>query len=81
MRIAVLVVHTSALFRYLLDSIFALRSCLIIRLYGDLTIHDTLSTLGSLGLGVNISGQNAVHLAREFGGELETNDELKLWAT
>ena len=76
MRIAVLVVHTPALFRYLLNSMFALRRCLIVRLYSDLTVHDTLSGFGGFGLGIYISWQNAVYFAREFCGKLESNVKL-----
>lgn len=80
MRIAVLVVHTPALFRYLLDSIFALRRCLIIRLYSGLTVHDTLGSFGGFGLSIYISWQNAVYFAREFRGKLESNVELDIGA-
>ena len=70
MRIPVLVVHTPAFFRYLLNSMFALRRRLIIRFHSDLTVHDTLAGFGGLGLGIYISRQNAMYFAREFGGKL-----------
>ena len=80
MRIAVFVVHTSTFFRYLLNSMFALCNCLIVRLHSDLAVHHTLGTFGSLGLCVYISWQNAVYLAGEFRGKLKTNDELDVCA-
>ena len=55
MRIAVLVVHTPALFRDLLNSMFALRRCLIIRFDSDLTVHNTLGGFGGFGFGIYIS--------------------------
>ena len=70
-RIAIFVVHTAAFFCYLLHSVFAFRSCLIVRLYNDLTTHDALCILGGFGLGVDIGWQDAVYLAREFCGKLE----------
>ena len=80
MRIAVFVVHTPALFRYFLNSMSALRRCLIIRLYSDLTVHDTLGGFGGFGLGIYISWQDAVYFAREFCGKLESNVELDVRA-
>lgn len=79
MRIAVLVVHTSTLLRYLLYSMFAFRSCLIVRPYSNLTVDDALGTLGGFGLGVYIGGEDAVYLARELGGELGASDEHDAW--
>lgn len=76
MRVAVFVVHTSTLLCYLLYSVFAFRSCLIVRLYGDLTVHETLGILGGFGLGVYIGWEDTVHLSREFGGKLGASDEL-----
>ena len=73
-------VHTPALFRYLLNSIFALRRCLIIRLYSDLTVHDAFGGFGGFGLGIYISWQNAVYFAGEFCGKLKSNVELDVRA-
>lgn len=81
MRIAIFLIHTSAFLRYLLYSMFAFRSCLIVRLFRNLAVDDALGILGSFGLGVDIGWENAVHLAREFGGELGTSDELGVWET
>lgn len=79
MRIAVFVVHPSTLLRYLLYSVFAFRSCLIVRFDGDLTIHEALGILGGFGLGVYVGWEDAVHLSREFGGELGASDQLDVW--
>ena len=76
MRIPVLVVDTSTLLCYLLYSMFAFRSCLIVRLSRDLTVDDLGCILRGFGLGVYIGWENAVYFAREFGGELVASDEL-----
>ena len=73
-------VHTPALFGYLLNSIFALRRCLIIRFYSDLTVHDTFGGFGGFGLGIYICWQNAVYFARELCGKLKSNGELDVRA-
>ena len=80
MRIAVFVVHPPTLLRYLLYSMFAFRSRLIIRLYSDLAVHDTFSVLRGFGLGVYIGWEDTVYFAREFGGELDESDELDVWS-
>ena len=79
MRIAVFVVHPSTLLRYLLYSVFAFRSCLIVRFDGDLTIHETLDILGGFGLGVYIGWEDTVHLSRELGGKLGASDQFDVW--
>ena len=79
MRIAVFVVHTSTLLYYFFYGMFAFRSCLIIRLYSYLTVHDPLDVFGSFALGVYVRWENAVYLAREFGSKLNASDELDMW--
>lgn len=55
---------------------FAFRSCLIIRLYSDLTVRDAFGILGGFCLGVYIGWEDTVYLTRELGVELVTSDEL-----
>ena len=59
---------------------FAFGGCLIVGLYSDLAFHDTLGILGGFGLRVDIGWQNAVYLARIFGGELGLEGELDICA-
>ena len=69
-RITVLVVHTSALLRNSLYSMFAFRSCLIVRLPGYLTFHNTFDIFGGFGLGVYVGWKNAMNFAGKFCGKL-----------
>lgn len=79
MRIAVLVVHTSTLLGYLLYGMFAFRSCLVVRFYRNVPIHDALVILGGFGLGIYIGWKDTVYFSWELGGELGASDELDTW--